>query len=58
MKDLGHISFVLGIQILRDYSQGIIQLSQKIYVYINKVENKTNKKDNKLGYVSIIKGDY
>ena len=37
MKDPGDISFVLGISILRDSSQGIIRISQKSY--INKVEN-------------------
>ena len=37
MKDPGDTSFVLGISILRDSSQGIIQISQKSY--INKVEN-------------------
>jgi len=37
MEDLGNTSFVLGILILRDSSQGIIQISQKSY--INKVEN-------------------
>jgi hypothetical protein len=38
MKDPGDTSFVLDISILRDFSQGIIQTSQKIY--INNVENK------------------
>jgi len=37
MKDPGDTSFVLDISILRDFSQGIIQTSQKSY--INKVEN-------------------
>lgn len=37
MKDPGDTSFVLGISILRDFSQGIIRTSQKSY--INKVEN-------------------
>nr|CAN83069.1 hypothetical protein VITISV_008960 [Vitis vinifera] len=35
MKDLGNASFVLGIQIYRDHSKGILRLSQK--AYINKV---------------------
>ncbi|KAL6333644.1 hypothetical protein AAG906_028829 [Vitis piasezkii] len=35
MKDLGNASFVLGIQIYRDHSRGILGLSQKSY--INKV---------------------
>ena len=37
MKDHEDTSFVLGISILRDFSQGIIQISQKSY--INKLEN-------------------
>ena len=32
LKDLGNASFVLGIQILRDRSQGILQLSKKSYI--------------------------
>ncbi|XP_015932046.1 uncharacterized protein LOC107458351 [Arachis duranensis] len=32
MKDLGNASFVLGIEILRDRSQGILGLSQKNYI--------------------------
>ena len=30
MKDLGEASFVLGIKILRDHSQGILRLSQEV----------------------------
>ena len=32
MKDLGDASFVLGIQIHRDRSPGIIELSQRSYI--------------------------
>ncbi|RVX08106.1 Retrovirus-related Pol polyprotein from transposon TNT 1-94 [Vitis vinifera] len=32
MKDLGNASFVLGIQIHRDHSRGILGLSQKAYI--------------------------
>ena len=32
MKDLGEASFVLGIQIHRDRSWGILGLSQKAYI--------------------------
>ena len=35
MKDLGNASFVLGIQIHRDRSRGILGLSQKSYIEIN-----------------------
>lgn len=41
---------------LRDYSQGIVQLSQKSY--INKVVNKFGIKHNKSWVTSITKGDY
>ena len=32
MKDLGDASFVLGIQIHRDHSQGILRLSQRSHI--------------------------
>mgnify|MGYP003296703731 CR=1 FL=1 len=32
MKDLGDASFVLGIEIVRDRSQGILRLSQMNYI--------------------------
>ncbi|GAA0170757.1 transmembrane signal receptor [Lithospermum erythrorhizon] len=35
MKDMGEASYVIGIEIFRDRSQGLLRLSQK--VYINKV---------------------
>jgi hypothetical protein len=34
MKDLGEASFVLGIEIHRDRSKGILRLSQKAYIEI------------------------
>ena len=43
MKDLGNASFVLGIQILRGRSQGILRLSQKSY--IEKILNRFGMKD-------------
>jgi hypothetical protein len=46
MKDHGHISFVLDILILKNYSQCIIHLSQKSY--INKIESKFDIRVNKL----------
>ncbi|RDX65990.1 hypothetical protein CR513_55293, partial [Mucuna pruriens] len=55
MKDPGEASFVLGIQILRDRSQGILRLSQENY--INKVLERFNMKDSKLGNTSIANGD-
>jgi hypothetical protein len=32
MKDLGEASYVLGIQILRDRTDGVLGLSQKTYI--------------------------
>ena len=55
MKNLGKASFVLGIKILRDRSQGILRLSQESY--IDKVLNKFDMKDSKPRDTSIAKGD-
>ena len=32
MKDLGETSYVLGIKILRDRANGVLKLSQRIYI--------------------------
>ena len=55
MKDLGEASFVLGIKILRDRSQGVLGLSQKSY--IDKVLSRFGMKDCKSGDTPISKGD-
>ena len=55
MKDLGETSFVLGIKILRDRSQGIIRLSQESYV--DKVLDRLSTKDSKPRDTPIAKGD-
>ena len=55
MKDLGNASFVLGIQILQDHSQGILQLSQKSY--IEKVLNRFDMMDCSSGDTPVAKGD-
>ena len=55
MKDLGNASFVLGIQILRDRSQGILRLTQKSY--IEKVLNRFGIKDCSLGNTPVAKED-
>ncbi|RDY07827.1 hypothetical protein CR513_08008, partial [Mucuna pruriens] len=55
MKDLGEASFVLGIQILRDRSHGILRLSQENY--ISKVLKRFDMKDSKPGDTLIAKGD-
>ncbi|RDX91452.1 hypothetical protein CR513_26568, partial [Mucuna pruriens] len=55
MKDLGEASFVLGIQILRDRSQGILRLSQENY--ISKVLKRFDMKDSKPEDTLIDKGD-
>ncbi|RDX79943.1 hypothetical protein CR513_39572, partial [Mucuna pruriens] len=53
MKDLGEASFVLGIQILRNRSQGILRLSQENY--ISKVLERFDMKDSKPGDTPIAK---
>ncbi|KAK8948501.1 hypothetical protein KSP39_PZI005632 [Platanthera zijinensis] len=55
MKDLGEASFVMGIQIHRDRSRGILGLSQK--AYIDKVLNKYGMKGCSPGETPISKGD-
>ena len=55
MKDLGDASFVLGIQILRDRSQGILGLSQKSY--IEKVLKRFGMNGCSSGDTPVAKGD-
>ena len=55
MKDLGDASFVLGIEILRDRSQGILRLSQKNY--IEKILSRFGMKDCAPGDTPVAKGD-
>ena len=55
MKDLGETSFVLGIKILRDRSQGILRLSQESY--IDKLLDRFGMKNSKLGDTPIAKRD-
>lgn len=55
MKDLGDASFVLGIQIHRDRSRGILGLSQKSY--IDKVLKRFGLQDCKPGDTPVAKGD-
>lgn len=55
MKDLGHVSLVLGIQIYRDRSRGILGLSQKSY--IEKVLKRYGMQDSKPIDTPVVKGD-
>ena len=55
MKDLGDASFVLGIQILRDRSQGILGLSQRSY--IDTILDRFFMKDSKPRDTLVAKGD-
>jgi len=55
MKDLGEVTFVLGIQIYRDHSWGILGLSQK--AYIKKVLERYGMQDCKPGDTLVTKGD-
>ena len=55
MKDMGEASYVIGIEIFRDRSQGILGLSQK--AYINKVLERFKMESCTLSPVPIQKGD-
>jgi len=55
MKDLGDASFVIGIQIQRDRTRGILGLSQK--AYIDKVLDRYGMKNCSLGDAPVTKGD-
>ncbi|WJZ95153.1 hypothetical protein VitviT2T_013943 [Vitis vinifera] len=55
MKDLGNACFVLGIQIYRDRSRGILGLSQKSY--IDKVLSRFGMSNCALGDTPVEKGD-
>ena len=55
MKDLGDTSFILGIQIHRYHSRGILGLSQKSY--IEKVLKRFGMQDCKPGDTLVAKGD-
>ena len=55
MKDLGEASFVLGIEIHRDRSKGVLGLSQK--AYIEKILKKFNMHKCSPSPVPIVKGD-
>ena len=55
MKDLGDTSFVSGIQIHWDRSQGILGLSQKSY--IERVLKRFGIQDYKLGDTPVSEGD-
>ena len=55
MKDMGEASYVIGIEIFQDISQGILGLSQK--AYINKVLERFKMESCSLSPVPIQKGD-
>jgi len=55
MKDMGETSFMIGIEIFRDRSQGLLGLSQKSY--INKVLERFRMEHCSAGIVPIQKGD-
>ena len=55
MKDMGEASFVIGIEIFRDRSQGLLGLSQR--AYIDKVLERFRMEKCSAGIVPIQKGD-
>ncbi|KAG7564986.1 Integrase catalytic core [Arabidopsis suecica] len=55
MKDMGEASYVIGIEIIRDRSQGLLSLSQK--GYINKILERYRMDECSAGKAPIQKGD-
>ena len=55
MKDLGEVSYVLGIQILRDRPSGILRLSQQ--TYIECILKRFNMQSCSSGKAPIVKGN-
>ena len=55
MKDMGEASYVIGIEIHRDRSRGILGLSQK--AYINKILERFRMQNCSFGVAPIVKGD-
>ena len=55
MKDLGEASYVLGIQILRDRPNGILRLSQ--HMYIERILKMFNMQSCSSGKAPIVKGN-
>ena len=55
MKDMGDVSYVIGIKIHRERSRGILGLSQE--TYINKVLERFNMKNCSSSVAPILKGD-
>jgi hypothetical protein len=55
MKDLGEASFILGIEIHRDTSKGVLRLTQK--AYIEKVLKKFSMHKYSASPAPIVKGD-
>ena len=55
MKDMGEATYVIGIEIFRDRSRGLLGLSQK--AYIERVLERFNKEKCSAGVAPIQKGD-
>ena len=55
MKDMGAVSYVIGIKIFRDRHNGILGLSQE--TYINRVLERFRMKDCSPSVAPIVKGD-
>ena len=55
MKDMGYMTYVLGIKIYRDRFRGLLSLSQE--TYINKVLEIFRMKDCSPSIAHIVKGD-
>ena len=54
MKDLGDVTYILGIKIYRDRSKRLLDLSQS--TYIDKMLKRFSMEQSKRGYVSMVSG--
>ena len=54
MKDLGEVSYILGIKIYRDRSRRLIGISQS--TYLDKILKKFNMDQSKKGFLPVLQG--
>ena len=54
MKDIGEVTYVLGIEIYRDRSRRLIGLSQSTYLY--KILKKFKMNQSKKGFLPVLQG--
>ena len=54
MKDLGEVTYILGIKIYRDSSKRLLGLSQ--FTYIDRILKRFSMEHSKRGYVHMVRG--